>query len=77
MLDFFFFFLNSSISLYYDEKRGGRMDRLAETSQPLLKYRKADDSIYRSCMFSCISRFEELGYLLFIFYLREKVIFIY
>lgn len=42
MLDFFF--LNLSISLYYDEKTWRKNVGLAETSQ--LKYREADDSIY-------------------------------
>lgn len=80
MLDFFF--LNLSISLYYDEKTWRKNVGLAETSQ--LKYREADDSICRSCMLCCISMnvyyvkldfwslMEELGHFLFTFYLGEN-----
>lgn len=77
-----FFFLNLSISLYYDEKTWRKNVGLAETSQ--LKYREADDSICRSCMLCCISMnvyyvkldfwslMEELGHFLFTFYLGEN-----
>lgn len=72
MLDFFFFSFWIRRSLYITTKNVEEewIDvELAETSQPLLKYRKADDSIYRSCMFSCIS--------MPFWRISEKIIFIY
>lgn len=82
-----FFFLFSSFFEFVHlfilrRKRGGRMDGCwiggnEPTTTSIVS--EADDSIYRSCVFCCIccmlfERVERIR--IFIFYLREKIIFI-
>lgn len=87
MLRISFFFLFSSFFEFVHlfilrRKRGGRMDGCwiggnEATTTSIVS--EADDSIYRSCVFCCIccmlfERVERIR--IFIFYLREKIIFI-